>query len=422
MKKMSGGNMKKVNVVQTDLCRNFKCDGASCPSICCTTEWRIYMDRNTYEKYYNIKDAEIRKKVSKYICRNKDNNKSEKFYGIIDSNLKNHICAFLDDKSLCEIQKKFGADYLCKTCRIYPRTITNFSSTNIWRTVDLSCPLVVKQLLESKEKIKLEELEEEVDLNLATEKFPLTDYDFANKYMFDLKRQCLNIIQKEGYDIEEKIILLSMFLKHVEDLMGNNISQTKAEEYYKYEKLFNETDFHKSLDDITVNYKIQFEVLKAIMYTKTQGIISKNLVPYIQEVIDGFTTDETNQDMIIKIEQERYDKSIEEYYKPFMKKYELFFENYYANKIIEKNIPLGKGHKYLTVFIEYLSNYIFMKDLLIGIFANKKRIFTEDELMEFMYKYERGTSHSRTHIEELIKLIEINKFNDIPHLAILIKS
>ena len=101
---------------------DFKCIGGQCIDNCCGNNWRIDIDEKTYKKYRKMK-GKIGKKINNNISRNRSNPNYLQ-YGKI--NLKNNKCSLLSEDGLCTIHGSLGEDYLCNTCRAYPREIRKY--------------------------------------------------------------------------------------------------------------------------------------------------------------------------------------------------------------------------------------------------------------------------------------------------------
>ena len=96
----------------------FKCIGSECIDTCCIG-WQIQIDKKSYLKYRKTK-GEFSEKLNDSVVRNRKN-ETELFYA--EMKLKEAKCPLLNEKKLCEIYINLGEEYLCNTCKIYPRLI-----------------------------------------------------------------------------------------------------------------------------------------------------------------------------------------------------------------------------------------------------------------------------------------------------------
>ena len=109
---------KKIKVLIPQYIKNFKCIGGECEDSCCIG-WKVDIDKNTYKKYSNCRDEELKHLLSKKVTRNRSNPSDEKYAKIkMDDNL---ACPFLNEEKLCKIYSNLGGESLSVTCTTYPR-------------------------------------------------------------------------------------------------------------------------------------------------------------------------------------------------------------------------------------------------------------------------------------------------------------
>ena len=99
----------------------FKCDGQKCNAHCCR-KWRIDIDKKTYKKYSHLKPKSAAQEITRQI-KKRDN--SENYIIKLD---KNANCPFLTEDNWCQIQRKYGEDFLSEVCTTYPRRVIYFGS------------------------------------------------------------------------------------------------------------------------------------------------------------------------------------------------------------------------------------------------------------------------------------------------------
>lgn len=123
---------------KTDYYEQFICSANRCQDTCCG-RWKIGIDEETMKRY-------------------------EKMEGVFANRLHNSIdkedatflqyegkCIFLDEEQLCDIHKEVGEDYLCHTCKTYPRHMEEYPGTREF-SLSLSCPEVANMILSNQEK------------------------------------------------------------------------------------------------------------------------------------------------------------------------------------------------------------------------------------------------------------------------------
>lgn len=197
---------EKIFLLKPNYLDEFKCDGARCNALCCRSDWNIFVDAATYEKYSALPHAE---KILRHLRRD-----SEKFCIVPEKN----CCPFLGEDKLCRLQKTHGEDYLSQVCASYPRIITRFEN---FLEVALSptCP-VAAELIFSRESLRFEVVE-------ASEKFLRLGeghilqgipHDFA-PLIFDVQLTMAAILQLRRLTIDQRLVVLGFFLDRIEELL-----------------------------------------------------------------------------------------------------------------------------------------------------------------------------------------------------------
>lgn len=134
---------KNKKLYVTNYMQEFQCIGQACGEDHCCQEWKIVIDHENYRKLKSAmeKTPEDRELLKQRTKRNRTGTKSEKSFASFNHNPATKNCLFLDQQGLCEIHGRFGEDYLCNTCRTYPRKINLFSDR-----VELSALLSCKEI------------------------------------------------------------------------------------------------------------------------------------------------------------------------------------------------------------------------------------------------------------------------------------
>lgn len=173
-----------------DYFNEFKCTADRCRDTCCAG-WQIVIDKESMEKYKNLKGDYIWKVMA---CVDWE---TETFR---QDNAKR--CAFLNEQNLCELYKNAGEESLCKTCHNYPRHIEEFEGVREI-TLSVSCPEVAQILMErltpvdfvTREDVEVEE----------TESFD--NYDpFLFSILEDARKEMLLIMQNRDIPLKERAV------------------------------------------------------------------------------------------------------------------------------------------------------------------------------------------------------------------------
>ena len=174
--------------------------------------WSHVIDKKNFIRYKNVK-GEFGKKLNKGIKLNRED-KNEKAYGMMT--LENNRCSFLNNENYCDIYINKGEDYLCNTCKVYPRMITK-NGPIYQRGLNLSCPEVAKKLVEC---------DKSFDFYLEDEKLSPLDYHYIVEVPYN--EEMYNLLwEGRGFSIEIaqfreiKLWKRLVFIKLVEEKLQN---------------------------------------------------------------------------------------------------------------------------------------------------------------------------------------------------------
>ncbi len=187
-------------ITRPDYLTNFRCSATNCEDNCCE-KWGIVIDDATIKKYKNVK-GDFGKRLKKSIDF-KDNTFHQ----------ENKRCVFLNDSNLCDIHKCLGYEYLCKTCRRYPRHVEEFENVREW-SLSLSCKEVCDIILSRKDRVrfisKTKEVKEE-----TFQDFDNLLYDklvTSREYLFELVNDANKNFKEKlctllafGHDLQRRI-------------------------------------------------------------------------------------------------------------------------------------------------------------------------------------------------------------------------
>lgn len=203
--------------------KQFSCIADKCPDTCCAG-WAIVADDESLEKYKTV-CGEFGKKIQNVLSVDED--------GDTVFTPVNNRCPFLLENGLCEMYIELGHESLCRTCRQYPRHITNFGARQE-TGISLSCPEAARIIMQSSKPITFETEENNL--------FPLpTDID-AELYftLLDARKKAIDILQNRKFSIAERICAFLEFSQeiapYVKHFGYDSIRDAIAENYLGKEK------------------------------------------------------------------------------------------------------------------------------------------------------------------------------------------
>ena len=160
-----------------DYYKKFKCLVSDCPATCCAG-WQIMIDDKSLKKYASCPGIFGNRLV------NSINWEEERFRQY------HSRCAFLNEQNLCDIHLEKGSDFLCRTCRRYPKHVEVYENEREI-SLSLSCPMVARLLLAKTDQAQF----------LTTEKVRKNDGDQLQKsdddfdeFLYSALQDCRSVL------------------------------------------------------------------------------------------------------------------------------------------------------------------------------------------------------------------------------------
>ncbi|MBO5227182.1 MAG: flagellin lysine-N-methylase [Ruminococcus sp.] len=154
--------------------RKFKCIASDCEDSCCA-QWQIVVDDDSALKYESV-SGEIGEKLRSVQETDEDGDRVFR--------LENERCPFWEKSGLCEIHRKLGEEYLCHTCREFPRAVQDFADF-AEHDLSISCPEAARIIFSDK---SLDIEKEEIIRDIPDE-----EICYAQDFMDFLKEARANI-------------------------------------------------------------------------------------------------------------------------------------------------------------------------------------------------------------------------------------
>ena len=175
----------------------FKCIASECPDTCCAG-WGIMIDRASLKKYRDM-EGPFGSRLHNSIHWKEGSFKQ--YHG---------RCAFLNEENLCDLYSEAGPEYLCRTCRAYPRHIEEFEGCREM-TLCLSCIEAARIILGCEEPVRF--ITREDDREETYEDF---DFFLYTKLM-DARELALDILRNRTWSWADRT---SMCLGLAHDLQA----------------------------------------------------------------------------------------------------------------------------------------------------------------------------------------------------------
>lgn len=350
-----------------DWYEKFKCIAGACTLTCCTTDWGIVIDETTYRRYEQIEGPFGEEMIG---CIEKDSKQMKRIEG--DSR-----CPMQDEAGLCRIVKELGEDYLCLTCKIYPRFASVYGDVEEFG-VHISCPVVAEYLF-SGERIQF--VREEVE----PENGGLEYDDHIYCALAYARETCIEMLQnRHQIPLIGRLYILKLINDDIQNLWKqDNITLDNIKEVLRpYEN-------ESNMEELSV----QVMALHRNAEVKCNAILNMLSILCVEEAAICFGMDlakqmENIRDRILR-DREGFCAKLQEF-SEYCLNYHRVYENYFVYQLFLRFIDIPKGRSYFeTAVLELLSiqliameaweNQELTREKYKDIFARTSRFFEHTE-------------------------------------------
>lgn len=403
--------------------REFKCLTKECTDTCCSTEWKILLDKVTAKQYLASKNEEFRSIANECLKIIKDGSKTQ--YAYIGGGRDTLKCGFCDAEGYCLIHKELGEEALSTTCYIYPRWINEINGQKEL-SGSLSCIGIAKLVLEEDNAMELGEEEIELEIEKLSMKwklntknlFPLKNHE---ELFWSIRGLIWRILSTRNYDIEERLIYLGV----VQNTMQRHINEKKYQGLEESVAYYNkQLDLEKALDfkGIQASPQAAVALMTSILDIKYQQPSTQVYEKYrtiYQRMMTGLEKqDRLDEKTYIEVSK-RYEsqwKDIETILENYMLHYT--FKNIYPLNVWEENNIQAFDKAYMLLIINILT----IKLHLLGQWEATGGNLTKDEVVETIQMLAKVTDHDEAYLKHILKECKRVGIDSIAWMTMLIKK
>lgn len=410
---------KKRIVLQPDYMKNFKCIGENCEDSCCVG-WNIDIDKATYFKYKKVQLEELKYSLDKMVNR-KHNQKSDASYAKVKMEADGR-CPFLSEQNLCKIQGTLGETYLSDTCSLFPRLLYVIDK-KYERSATMSCPEIARLALLSPNGICFEQIEENAEIKVQVNGFfDTVGHQYLNRserYFWDIRIFSLSLLQNRNYTIGERLIILGMVYKKIEELHINKQTADIPMTLGNMDKIVHDGILKEELERVPANIQIQMRLAMELTNKNLQkGITSIRYIKFLEEALAGIDCiDKVNYEIMI----EKYQHNYKEYFTPYINEKEFILENYLVNEYFREQMPFGSFRSIWDSYILLCVLYGMIKLHLIGMAGYHKGL-NDDLVLGFIQSFSKVVMHNKNYIQGIIRLVKENGYDSLAYMAMLVKN
>ncbi len=188
----------------------FQCIADRCEDTCCAN-WRVMVDAASLvrlERHMATPDA--RRELAEKVIRRPDAPSAELKLD------ESGACTFLDAKSLCSVQTRYGEEALPTPCAVYPRHV-NRVGDRLELAGALSCPEIARLALGAADAMDLIDFAPEVlSRDHRAKVLTPSPSDGYSLFFDDVRSTLLRILAADAYPLSTRLAMVA----HIADLIG----------------------------------------------------------------------------------------------------------------------------------------------------------------------------------------------------------
>jgi len=290
---------KKLDFFSANYMRDFHCIGQACGEGNCCHGWQITIDESSFKKFKKImeKTSEGREIFKGRIKKNRSNIKGEQSFASFVMNQKTGYCQFFDEQGLCEIHGNYGEEYLCNTCRAYPRKLNLFLDRQEYSGV-LSCPEVARLCLLQKDSTDMQSADlQSFDLNglydSNTTKNPHSAYA---SYIHDIRNILNQFLSISDLPLSSRLFFICYLANRTAPFFNSGGQFTEEQLGIEVDRITTPEilgELHQGYQGLETDLQVPLQLIDAILTSKGQGSLPPAL---FQSVIETYGLAEIGQD------------------------------------------------------------------------------------------------------------------------------
>jgi lysine-N-methylase len=287
----------------------------------------------------------------------------------------------------------------------------------------MSCPEAARLALLNPNGMEFDEVEEIVhNDSIISNKINTknkSNTEKIEKYFWELRIFTIQVLQNRSYALWERLILLGMFYKKIEECIQNNQVENIPQQITLYTEVIKQGSLREGLVNIPTQYNIQMKLTKELTDERfRQGINNQRFMDCFNEMIQGiqYVPDGKIEDVM-----EHYTASCNDYYQPFINEHEYILENYLVNYVFKNLFPFSGYQSVFDDYVMLVVHYAMIKLHLIGMAGFHKGL-NKDLVILLIQSFSKTIEHNSMFLRGIFNLLKDNGFTTMAYMSILIKN
>lgn len=390
---------RQYNILEHYKYEDFTCIGGACKYSCCKY-WNINIDDESYKKY-KLSNFFTKDMLEKNFTKNKD--KKMKFRLKKDGG-----CPLQSEDGFCDIHRNLGEEFLCRTCRIYPRGM-NLVNNSVEKNLSTSCPEVVEKLIINTNKIEFnQEIQLIEEKNLYINERINTNKEGYIKYFWDIRIFTIDLLQNRNLSIEDRLIAIGIVYKKIEELTKNKEIEKIPAILKLYKEEFERGNIFGNIKKVIISDEVKISILNKLIITTSSN---HDYIVLTKVLLESMNFNDSQE--LIK----NYNLSKRSKYEEFLLEKEYIVENYLVNLAFANVMPFEENSEIFNKYLEMAVLYSLVKLYLLG--TDEKEI-TEERVIKVITLLSRVINHNPTYIKDVVNYINSISDSEMNKLAILV--
>ncbi len=412
-----------LNIIEPNYFKHFHCIGGECKQNCCSCSWNITFDKKDYLTVKNAKKSKKLQELCTHAFRRVKKSDNPSIYAQMRMT-EEGSCHFLDDNGFCALQKECGYKVLPDVCRRFPRQYFTYLNS-AEQYLSTGCEEVVRMLMNLPQGIELTNGTSIGNNKSFTSTLSIQTMEKANslpfKYYWDIKTLLISIMKNRNYSVEDRLILLGIAFKHIDELIvANEGDKIPA---YIDGLIAACADDKSMLDDIkdiepktnqnAINFANMFKAMSDLN-TMPRNFYKKIQLSY------GISYEQTEdiEHFTIQISYSKIEKQLGFLFNMLSGR-EYIIENFMLNAILYLNLPFTDTN------MSFWDSYIFICQvyslMLFMIAGNLSETSDDNDIIEAFVIFSRCMFHNKTLRNNLLEFIKSHKSTTLGSMVYLIK-
>ncbi len=361
--------------------KEFKCIGPACEDTCCSG-WDVVIDANTYQSYQKMEGTFGEKLRSKMVVDQDGDN-----IFVLDGKR----CPFLNKDMLCDIYTEKGEEYLCYTCKQYPRYMETFFDLKEMG-ISLSCPEAARIILGH---AKLTGFEVSHDSQVG-DKAQGDDQAILEEF-FQCRDVIVQILEMVDIPLGIRTVIVLKFVEELQDKIDFGELDVLHQIKEKYNRSSYLKDLAKELSTYKGNevsqYKDVYEYFKT--YRDLEHI-SENDPLGIDKVLKTYWKDESDRFHYIR-SHKVFNHDYREEMDKFRKLLVYFIYRYFMKSFYDFDMSSKIKLAMMSV--------VMIKELAVVRWIENGE-FSEGDMVDISHMYSKDIEHLEVNIETLENIFE----------------